>query len=350
MLKKSRILGIIVLIASAACLLSSCKTEASKSLTFFNYGENIDQATIDAFFDQTGVRVNVETFDDMETMYQKVSKSSAVYDVLLVSDVLMPRMIQEGLIQKIDLSKLPHLSQMDSQYMNLAFDPNNDYSVPYMFGTVGIVYNQEKIKEPVESWSSLFDPSNRGRVFMFDTYRDTLGAALKSLGYSLNTTDPSEILQAKELLERQKSEVAPLYGVDNGTQLIAAGETDINMIWSGEGLNLQEEYPQLKYVVPKEGSNFWIDSLCVSSSTKNADLALSFINFVSDKDAALRIADEIGYTTPNREARLLQPTHVKENPYAYMDATLMKQCEIYKDLDSTTKDLYYKAWTEIKAK
>ena len=184
---------------------------------------------------------------------------------------------------------------------------------------------------------------------MFDTYRDTIGVALKKLGYSLNSTDEKEVEEAKELLLEQRKLVNPLYGVDNGTTMIPAGETDINMIWSGEGLNLQDEYPNLVYVVPEEGANFWIDSLCITSNARNVDGAEKFINFVSDKESALRIAYEIGYTTPNKAARKEQPESVRNNPNAYMPKEIMDRCEIYTDFSMDVKKMYDRAWIEIKS-
>ncbi|MGL4737909.1 MAG: ABC transporter substrate-binding protein, partial [Cellulosilyticaceae bacterium] len=184
--------------------------------------------------------------------------------------------------------------------------------------------------------------------FMFDTYRDTIGAALKKLGYSLNSTNPDELEAAKKLLLEQRTLVDPIYGVDNGTTMIAAGESAVNMIWSGEGLNLQDEYPNLEYIVPKEGANFWIDSLCIPSTAQNVSGAEQFINFVSGKESALRIADEIGYTTPNKEARLLQPEHIRNNPNAYMPSEIMDRCELYLDLDADARTQYDYIWTEIK--
>lgn len=339
---------ILIMIGAMAIGLGGCATQKESSINFFNYGENIDQETLAQFEEQTGIKVNVETFDDMETMYQKVSKSSASYDVILVSDALMPRMINEKLVQPINRDQIPNINQMDENYLNLSIDPGNVYSVPYMFGTVGLVYNKEKVKEPVDSWAVLWNEAYKGRVFMFDTYRDTFGAALKYLGYSLNETNPVAIKAASKLLLEQREKTEPIYGVDNGTELIPAGETYINMIWSGEGLNLQEENPNLVYVVPKEGANFWVDSLCISSKSKNVEGAQAFINFVSDKDSALRIADEIGYTTPNKEARMLQPEGVRNNPNAYMTPEMMKRCEIYTDFPEDVKELYFKQWTKVK--
>ena len=325
------------------------KNNYSEEINFFNYGENIDEETVKEFEKEYGIKVNIETFDDMEAMYQKVKGGGVKYDVVLVSDAFMPRMISNNLIQELNKENIPNISQMDEEYLNLEIDKGNKYSVPYMFGTVGLIYNKDVIKEKVDSWDILWNEKYKGQIFMFDTYRDTLGVALKKLGYSLNSTNEKEIKEAEELLLNQRKLVDPIYGVDNGTVMIPAGESDINMIWSGEGLNLQDEYPNLEYVVPKEGANFWIDSLCIPSNATNVDGAEKFINFVSDKESALRIADEIGYTTPNKEARLEQPEEVRNNPNAYMTKEIMDRCEIYVDLSKDVKRLYDDAWINIKS-
>lgn len=346
-LLKALVLSLCFVLAFSS--LTGCSSnKPQEQVNFFNYGENIDDETIKEFEATYNIKVNMETFDEMEAMYQKVKSGAGQYDVILVSDALIPRMIKEGLVQELNKDNIPNIEQMDEQYLNLDIDPGNKYSVPYMFGTVGIVYNKDVVKEDVTSWDILWDEDYAGQVFMFDTYRDTIGAALKKLGYSLNTEDPKELEEAKNLLIEQRKTIKPVYGVDNGTTMIPAGESDINMIWSGEGLNLQEEYPNLVYVVPEEGANFWIDSLCITSNAKNVEAAEKFINFVSDKESALRIADEIGYTTPNKEAREEQPDSVKNNPNAYMPAEIMNRCEIYKDFSADVKKMYDDAWTEIK--
>ena len=348
MKKLSKILAIFLCIMMTGALFTGCSKKEKQQINFYNYGENIDDETLKEFEEKYDIKVNMETFDDMEAMYQKIKSGAGKYDVVLVSDALMPRMIKEELIQELNKDNIPNISQMDEQYLDLDIDPGNKYSVPYMFGTVGIVYNKDVVKEEVDSWDILWDEEYKDQIFMFDTYRDTIGAALKKLGYSLNSTDPDEIEEAKESLIEQRKTVNPIYGVDNGTTMIPAGETNINMIWSGEGLNLQEENPNLVYIVPKEGANFWIDSLCITSNAQNVEGAEKFINFVGDKESALRIADEIGYTTPNKEARLEQPEDVQNNPNAYMTKEIMDRCEIYKDFDLKTKQMYDDAWTEIK--
>lgn len=349
MKKTFKLLSLSICILLMGAFFVGCSKDSSEQISFLNYGENIDKETIKEFEKKYGIKVNVETFDDMETMYQKISKGGVKYDVILVSDALMPRMIKKGLIQELNKDNIPNISQMDKDYLNLQIDPGNKYSVPYMFGTVGLIYNKDVVKEKVDSWDILWDEKYKDKVFMFDTYRDTMGAALKKLGYSLNSKNPKEIEEAKELLIKQRETVNPIYGVDNGTTMIPAGESDINMIWSGEGLNLQDENPNLVYVVPKEGANFWIDSLCIPKNSENVEGAEKFINFVSDKESALRIADEIGYTTPNKEARLAQPDNVKNNPNAYMPKEIMDRCEIYEDFPMDVKKIYDNAWVNIKS-
>ena len=346
-MKKLLVLLISTLMISTLCI--GCRKKTSEEINFFNYGENIDEETVKEFEEQYGIKVNIETFDDMENMYQKVKSSGVKYDVILVSDALMPRMIKQNLVQELNKNNIPNISQMDEEYLNLEIDPGNKYSVPYMFGTVGLIYNKDVVKEEVDSWDILWDEKYKNKIFMFDTYRDTIGVALKKLGYSLNSTDINQIEEAKQLLIEQRKTVDPIYGVDNGTTMIPAGESDVNMIWSGEGLNLQEENPNLVYIVPKEGANFWIDSLCIPSNAKNVEGAEKFINFVSDKKSALRIADEIGYTTPNKEARLEQPESVRNNPNAYMPKEIMDRCEIYVDFSKDIKKIYDNAWLDIKS-
>lgn len=347
----SKIMKLVSLAGSvlvAGMVLVGCSGKSTESITFFNYGANIDNETLKQFEKEYGIKVKMDEFDDMETMYLKLAGSDVKYDVILVSDTVMSRMIEDGLLQEINKDNIPNLSQMDEAYLNLSMDPGNTYSVPYMFGTVGIIYDKNVVTEEVDSWDILWDEKYKDQIFMFDTYRDTIGAALKKLGYSLNSDNPEELEEAKALLLEQRKLVDPKYGVDNGTTMIAAGETALNMIWSGEGLNLQDEYPNLVYTIPKEGVNFWIDSLCIPANAVNVEGAEKFINFVSDKESALRIADEIGYTTVNKEARLEQPEHVRNNPNAYMPEELMNLSEISEPLSLEVKQMYDSIWTQVK--
>ena len=349
MKKNKVIISILLLCMITAIMGCSSSEEKKKTINFLNYGANIDEESLELFEEKYNIAVNEETFDDMEQMYTKVSSGAVKYDVILVSDNLMKRMIDEGLLQELDKDNIPNLKEMDSTYMDLDIDKGNKYSVPYMFGTVGIIYNTDYVDDPVDSWDILWNEKYKGEIFMFDTYRDTMGAALKKLGYSMNSTDENEINAARDLLIDQKP-LVEIYGVYIGTETISSGDTYINMIWSGEGLNLEEEYDNLKYIVPKEGANFWIDSLCIPSNSENKKEAEKLINFLSGKDAQYRIADEIGYVTPNKLARAMQPDNIKNNPNAYYDQEFLDKCEMYEDLDKKTKELYDEAWNEIKSK
>ena len=200
MKKLSKILVISLCIMMMTTLLSGCSKKQQEQINFFNYGENIDDETIKEFEKKYNIKVNMETFDDMEAMYQKINSGAGQYDVVLVSDALMPRMIEKGLVQELNKENIPNISQMDEQYLNLDMDPGNKYSVPYMFGTVGLIYNKDVVKEKVDSWDILWNEKYKDQIFMFDTYRDTIGVALKKLGYSLNSTNKDEINEAKELL------------------------------------------------------------------------------------------------------------------------------------------------------
>ena len=346
-----KIISLLTIGVLSATMMVGCGkgTDSTTVLNVYNVGDYIDESLISKFEEETGIKVLYETYDTNETMYQKVKSGSTNYDLVFPSDYMVEKMINEGLVQKIDFENIPNMKYIDKSFLNPIYDETNEYSVPYMWGTFGILYNKKMVKEPVDSWDILWDEKYKNRIFMFDTYRDTLGAALKKLGYSLNSENQKEIEEAKELLLEQRNLVDPVYGVDNGTTMIPAGESDINMIWSGEGLNLQAENPNLVYVVPKEGANFWIDSLCIPSNAKNVSGAEKFINFVSDKESALRIADEIGYTTPNKEARLEQPEEVRNNPNAYMPKEIMDRCEIYTDLPKDVKKEYDNAWIQIKS-
>ena len=218
-----KLLNLLLCIVLTTVFFVGCSKEYSEEINFFNYGENIDDETIKEFENKYGIKVNIETFDDMEAMYHKVNSGAGNYDVILVSDALMPRMIKNNLIKELNKDNIPNISQMDEEYLNLEIDPGNKYSVPYMFGTVGLIYNKDIVKEEVDSWDILWDEKYKDRIFMFDTYRDTIGVALKALGYSLNSTDSKEIEEAKELLTNQRKLVNPIYGVDNGTTMIPAG-------------------------------------------------------------------------------------------------------------------------------
>ena len=287
------------------------KKSNRKTINVLNYGENIAEGIIEEFEEKYNVKVNYKTFDDMETMYIEVASGKTNWDAVLVADYMADRMIKEGLLQKIDKENIQNLKEMNESDMGQPYDLNNDYTVPYMNGTIGIIYNKDLVSEKVDSWDIMWNEKYKKQIFVLDAQRDAIGMALKKLGYSLNTTNEKELEEAKNLLIEQKPLVLK-YGADEVKDLMTSGEASIAMIWSGEGLTLADENENLEYVIPKEGANYWLDSWAIPANANDKETAEKFINFVSGKDNAYKIAEEIGYTTPNKLAMEEQPEEVKK--------------------------------------
>ena len=346
--KKLKIVSLILSAIMVGSVFYGCKKEKKPEINFINYGENIGEGLLKEFEEEYGIRVNQEVYDAPEEMYNKITSGAVQYDVAVSIDYLVQRMIQEDKLEKINFENVPNMSKIEEDHLGKSFDPNNEYSVPYMSGTIGICYNTDYVSTPIDSWSDLWNPEYKNNVVLLDGVRDSLGATLKMLGYSLNTTNADEINEAKDkLIELKKNGNLLAIGSDDNTSKMADGEAAISILWSGEGLNLEAEHDNIKFVVPKEGANFWIDSLCIPKGTENKENAEKFINFLCEKDPAFRTADEIGYTTPQKEAREEQDECVKNNPNAYMPEELLSKCESYNYLGDKLK-LYEEAWIEFK--
>ena len=325
-----------------------CNTNKKPTINFINYGENIGEGVLEDFEKQYGIHVNQEVYDVPEEMYQKLISGAVQYDVAVSIDYLVQRMIQEDRLEKINFDNVPNMDKIEDDHLGKNFDPNNEYSVPYMSGTIGLLYNTDYVIEPIDSWTALWDTRYNKNILLLDGVRDSLGAALKMLGYSLNTTDVSQINEARDkLIELKKNGNLLAIGSDDNTDKMAREEAAISILWSGEGLNLEAEHDNLKFVVPKEGANFWIDSLVIPKGTENKENAEKFINFLCEKDPSYKTADEIGYTTPQREAREKQDDKIKNNPNAYMTKEMLEKCESYDYLGDKLK-LYEEAWIQFK--
>ncbi|GAA0085722.1 spermidine/putrescine ABC transporter substrate-binding protein [Clostridium sp. CTA-7] len=348
MKKSIKISALICSMILTVTLFAGCQKSNKKTINVLNYGENIAEGVIEEFEDKYNVKVNYKTFDDMETMYIEVSSGKTKWDAILVADYMADRMIQEGLLQKIDKEKIPNLKEMNENDMGQAYDPNNEYTVPYMNGTIGIIYNKDLVNETVDSWDIMWNEKYKKQIFVLDAQRDAIGMALKKLGYSLNTTNEKELEEAKNLLIKQKPLVLK-YGADEVKDLMTSGEASIAMIWSGEGLTLADENENLEYVIPKEGANYWLDSWAIPTNASDKATAEEFINFVSKKDNAYKIAEEIGYTTPNKLAMEEQSEEVKNNKGAYMPKEVMDRCEVYRYLPQDQLRLYEEVWNAVKA-
>lgn len=346
-LRKISILITIGLMVST--MLTGCGgTDSKKVLNVYNVGDYIDENIITLFEEKTGIDVQYETYDTNEMMYQKVKSGSTNYDLIFPSDYMVEKMKSEGLLQKIDFKNIPNMKYIDKSFLNPIYDETNEYSVPYMWGTFGILYNKKMVKEPVDSWNILWNPKYKGNIMMFDSVRDTMGISLKRLGYSMNTTNPKEINEAMKELMKQKDLVLA-YVNDEGKDRLLGEEVAMGIAYSGDAVTLMEENPNLAYAIPKEGTNKWVDAMAIPKSVQNKKEAEMFINFLLDPEIAKMNAEYIGYSTPNEGALKLLDKDVTSNPVAYPPKSVMDKTETFIDLGNKLR-LYDEAWIKLKSK
>lgn len=346
-LRKISILITIGLMVST--MLTGCGgTDSKKVLNVYNVGDYIDENIITLFEEKTGIDVQYETYDTNEMMYQKVKSGSTNYDLIFPSDYMVEKMKSEGLLQKIDFKNIPNMKYIDKSFLNPIYDETNEYSVPYMWGTFGILYNKKMVKEPVDSWNILWNPKYKSNIMMFDSVRDTIGISLKRLGYSMNTTNPKEINEAMKELMKQKDLVLA-YVNDEGKDRLLGEEVAMGIAYSGDAVTLMEENPNLAYAIPKEGTNKWVDAMAIPKSAQNKKEAEMFINFLLDPEIAKMNAEYIGYSTPNEGALKLLDKDVTSNPVAYPPKSVMDKTETFIDLGNKLR-LYDEAWIKLKSK
>jgi len=346
-LRKISILITIGLMVST--MLTGCGgTDSKKVLNVYNVGDYIDENIITLFEEKTGIDVQYETYDTNEMMYQKVKSGSTNYDLIFPSDYMVEKMKSEGLLQKIDFKNIPNMKYIDKSFLNPIYDETNEYSVPYMWGTFGILYNKKMVKEPVDSWNILWNPKYKSNIMMFDSVRDTMGISLKRLGYNMNTTNPKEINEAMKELMKQKDLVLA-YVNDEGKDRLLGEEVAMGIAYSGDAVTLMEENPNLAYAIPKEGTNKWVDAMAIPKSAQNKKEAEMFINFLLDPEIAKMNAEYIGYSTPNGGALKLLDKDITSNPVAYPPKSVMDKTETFIDLGNKLR-LYDEAWIKLKSK
>ena len=332
----------------------------SDELYVHNWGEYIDESVITQFEEETGIKVTYDMFETNEEMYPIIEAGAVQYDVVCPSDYMIQKMAENDLLLELNLENIPNLEYIDETYLekSQSFDPQNKYSVPYTWGTVGILYNVQRLEElgiePPTKWSDLWDPRYEGEILMQDSVRDAFMVALKMNGHSLNSTDPAELEEAKNLLLEQKP-LVQAYVVDQVRDKMLNGEAAIGVIYSGELLYLQEEAElldldyELKYVIPEEGSNVWIDSWVIPYNAQNKENAEKWIDFLCRPDIALKNFEYITYATPNAGAFELLDEETKNNESVFPDDSLLENCEVYQYLGTEADDLYSTLWKEIKA-
>lgn len=338
----------LILIIATVLMLSGCGGDKKEVLNIFNWGEYIDLDLINEFEKETGIKVNYEIFSTNEDMYVKVKSGGSSYDVVIPSDYMIEKMLGEGLLQPLDFAKIPNYSNISPTFLDLIYDTNNQYSVPYFWGTVGILYNTDLVDDVVDSWDILWDEKYTNKILMMDSQRDSLAVALKRLGYSMNTRDEGELEEAKIELIKQKPLVLA-YIVDEIRDKMLSGEGALAVAWSGDAMDVVTGGDHFEYVVPKEGSNFWIDAMVIPENAKNPDAAHLFINFMTDPKIAARNSEYIGYSTPNEAALELLPSEIINSHVAYPDQAVIDNCEIFRDPGDFIS-VYNKIWTEVTIK
>ena len=320
-------------------------------LVVCNWGEYIDPEVLTIFEEETGINVVYEEFETNEILYPKVSSGAIAYDVVCPSDYMIQRMIENDLLTEINFDNIPNIKNIGKQYMEQSrqFDPENKYSVPYCWGTVGILYNKTMVDEPVNSWSILWDPKYKDNILMQDSVRDTFGATLKYLGYSLNSTDLDELTEAKNLLIEQKP-LVQAYVIDQVRDKMIGNEAALGVIYSGEAIYTQKENPNLEYVIPKEGSNIWIDSWVIPKNAEHKENAEKFINFLCRPDIALMNFEYITYSTPNEAAReLIEDESIRNSEIAFPDLSQYDNLETFQYLGTDADQMYGDLWNKVKS-
>ncbi len=323
-----------------------------------SWGEYIDEDLIDEFEAETGIRVNYQTTDSNETLYSLLKSGGADYDVVVPSDYMISQLIEEGMLEELDYSQIPNFEKIDPRFRNLPYDPENKYTVPYTWGTVGIIYNSTMVDGEITSWSSLYDEANAGQVLLIGNSRDAFGIALKYLGYSVNTTNEDEIRAAYELVA-DANERGIFQGkvMDEVFQAMEGGNAAIATYYAGDYLSMLENNEDLKFVVPDEGSNWFVDAMCVLKEAPNYDNAMKWINFIASTDANLRNMDFIWYASPNSEALEKYPAWYEEQYGEELDPEIyeimaapqevLDRCEMYTVLPRATRTLYNNLWIQL---
>ena len=344
-------LTLTLLTPAALCGCSSDKG-ANGQVIVYNWGEYIDPETLRMFEEETGIKVIYDEFETNESMYPKVESGAVAYDIACPSDYMISRMIENGMLSEINYDHVPNAKKnIGAQYyeQSRGFDPENKYAIPYCWGTVGILYNQTMVDEPITRWAQLWDEKYTDNILMQDSVRDAFMVAEKLNGDSMNTLDIGELEAAKNLLIEQKP-LVQAYVVDQVRDKMIGGEAAIGVIYSGEAIFTQKENPDLVYVIPEEGTNVWIDSWVILKNAPNKENAEKFIDFMCREDIALMNFDYITYSTPNVAAReLIEEEEIKNSEIAFPDLSQYGNLETYVYLGEDGDYLYNELWKEVKA-
>jgi spermidine/putrescine-binding protein len=343
-------LALTVALALVAFAPAGCRKGAASRqqvLNVYIWSEYLPQGVIDDFTKRTGIKVNVDNYEDNEELLAKLASGVADYDLVVPSDYAVRAMIERKLIRPLDRAKLTNFTNLDAQFLDKPFDPGNKYSVPYFWGITGLDYVKQKVSGPVESWDVLFDERYKGGILMLDDARECFAVALKRLGKSLNETDPKVLAEAGDMLKQQHALVKK-YSSGDFTTDIASGEVVLAHGYNGQLAKLVMEYPdRIAFVMPKEGGTFSIDNMAIPAKAGNPAAAHAFINYVLEAQTAARIANEIGYPSPNAAAKAHIKPELLNNPAVYPPKEVLDRCEMMKDI-GPAMDTVTSLWTDVK--
>ena len=315
-------------------------------LHYFTWSDYVGPEIIREFERREQVKVVIDTFSSNEELLAKLQSGATGYDVAVPSDFMVAIMIQQGLLSELDQAALPNTTQLEPHLQTLPFDPERRYSVPYLWGTVGIGYDSAAISTPPDSWSILWDMRYKGRISMLNDQREVFGAVLRLMGQSMNSVDPQVIESAKDRLLHQKP-LVKTYTSDHYDQLLASGEVVLAHGWGGPVARAMADRPSIRYVVPKEGATIWADCLVVLKTAPQKHLAMRFINYLMEPAVAARTSERLRFASASRLARELVDVSTRENPAVYPPLDQLARLEWMRDVGNGIR-LYDRAWTELK--
>lgn len=336
--------------ALAGCGSASQSAVEAGELFVYNWAEYIDPEVISMFEEETGISVSYDEFETNEIMYPVIEAGAISYDLVCPSDYMIQKMIENDLLAEINFDNIPNYSNMDETQLASAreFDAENKYTVPYCWGTVGILYNTTMVDEAPTSWSVLWDEQYKDSILMQDSVRDAFGVTLKYLGHSLNSTNEAELKEAKDLLIKQRP-LVQAYVVDQVRDKMIGGEAALGVIYSGEVLYCQESNADLAYAVPDEGSNVWLDCWVIPKNAQNKENAEKFIDFLCRPEIAVMNFEYITYSTPNKAAKELLDEEYKTNPAVFPDESILSKCETFHYLGEDAEAIYNSLWKEVRS-
>lgn len=324
------------------------------SISVYNWGEYLSNGSDglmninEEFTKLTGIKVNYTNFATNEELYAKMKSGGSNYDVIFPSDYMIARMIKEEMLAPLHRENLPNETYLNPLFEENSYDPGNVYSLPYTWGTVVIIYNKEKIKEPVDSWNILWDEKYKNEILMFSNSRDSFGIALKTLGYSLNSEDPKQLREAADLLKEQKP-LVQAYVMDQIFDKMEANEAILAPYYAGDTLAMMDSNEALAVAVPKEGTNLFVDAACIPANSTNQEAAEMYINFLNEPQVAADNIEYIGYSTPNLAAFDLLDEATQNNEIIYPSDEILAQSEQFINLSDETNLRMDQLWTEVLA-